>query len=235
MAGKLFLGGGGSEKESEDIDRLFYQTLKNKNLLYIPLARNINDFKACTEWIKKVFSKFGEINITTEKSFEELAKIRMESYDGIYIGGGNTFHLLNGLRKHHIIPKLKKFYEGGGNIYGGSAGAIIMGVSVSLAKLTDTNEVQLNNLNGLNIIKNTLICCHFSSKLLPEIMMIAKKKKIYRILAIPETSGVIFEEGLIKVKGKQDVLFIFDSKIGNLPPGSALINFKEIKNIIERI
>jgi len=48
MIGKLFLCGGGNERQTYGIDEFL---LKNvKKILYIPLAWKNNDFESCRKW-----------------------------------------------------------------------------------------------------------------------------------------------------------------------------------------
>ena len=43
------------------------------------------------------------------RSFEELEKKNLDDYSLIYIGGGNTYKLLNGLKTTKAYDKLKKY------------------------------------------------------------------------------------------------------------------------------
>ncbi|MDR0369284.1 MAG: Type 1 glutamine amidotransferase-like domain-containing protein [Candidatus Peribacteria bacterium] len=41
--------------------------------------------------------------------FSEIGDIEVNTYGGIYIGGGNTFRLLYLLREHGMVKKISKF------------------------------------------------------------------------------------------------------------------------------
>ena len=128
MKGTLFLSGGGSEKDSYLLDREFAKLLKGK-LLYIPIAidTKTHPFPECFKWIKSVFGQFGFSNIEMWTSVKDKTPDNLKEFDAVYIGGGNTFKLLKEFRDSGFDKLLVEFYRSGGHIYGGSAGAIILG------------------------------------------------------------------------------------------------------------
>ena len=101
--GVLFLSGGGSEKESYNLDKEFAKLLKKK-LLYIPIALNEikHPYPECLKWIKKVFRQFNFESIEMWTDLSGHTKQDMLKFDGVYIGGGNTFKLLKQLKDTKI-------------------------------------------------------------------------------------------------------------------------------------
>src|SRR3989339_1430483 len=99
---KLFLSGGGSGNESEQIDAEFIKALdKTKPVLYIPIAIDTekHPYGECLEWLKNNFQPFGFDNFVmwTEEDLKDKKMADFEQFGGIYIGGGNTFKLLKEL------------------------------------------------------------------------------------------------------------------------------------------
>lgn len=208
MAGQLFLAGGGKENESKEVGGKFFEGIKK--ILYIPLAWPNDDFTSCLKWFKGVTSKFGdkEIDMLTD----DIGNLM--SYDGIFIGGGNTFKLLKRLREKNIDKKLIDYYKNGGKIFGSSAGAIIFGKSIGTAlicKHKDKNEVNLQNLDGLNLIKNYDIQCHFEESQIEEHkQLIGDSDKM--IICIPEGSALLIKNSQFSVIGSEPIILIGKKK-----------------------
>ena len=71
----------------------------------------------------------------------------MANYSAIFIGGGNTFKLLKGIKDRGAFSKLKDFINNNGIIFGGSAGAII------LCALPEEDTIFINGEN-IEVIGN---------------------------------------------------------------------------------
>ncbi|MEA3378086.1 MAG: Type 1 glutamine amidotransferase-like domain-containing protein [Nanoarchaeota archaeon] len=210
MKGKVFLAGGGSEEQSYDVDKFFSQLVSR--VLYIPIAwnnvRENEDYKPHLKWLSTTLGKFGVHDITLLTDLEKNTDL--ENFDAIYIGGGNTFKLLNFIKKSDFDDKLKKFIEKGGIVYGGSAGALIFGNDINIALLgedRDENNVNLKDLKGLNILKNIDFQVHFNESQINRHKNYIKQTK-RNILAIPEESAILIEDKKCKVLGSKPVYFI---------------------------
>lgn len=207
--GVLFLSGGGSEKESYNLDKEFAKLLKKK-LLYIPIALNEikHPYPECLKWIKKVFRQFNFESIEMWTDLSGHTKQDMLKFDGVYIGGGNTFKLLKQLKDTKFDKLLVDYYKTGGNIYGGSAGAIILGRDIITASKNDKNEAELKETLGLNLINNFSICCHYKpgeDKIIFELINTHKLK----VIALPEDAGILIRKESINCIGNGKV-FIFE-------------------------
>jgi len=102
---KLILTGGGQGEQTTEIDSLFASFLdKSKPLLYIPVAMDIevHPYDECLEWLKSTFVPLGvdKFEMFTEEKLDELNNLDLDNFSGVYIGGGNTFYLLNEMKKH---------------------------------------------------------------------------------------------------------------------------------------
>lgn len=158
---RILLNGGGNGKKTIDANKIFNKIINhNKPLLYVPLALNSQkySYENCLKWI------IGEMNGITDNiymvnSFEELKGQKFSDYSAIYIGGGNTYELLNGIKKYEIFDDISHFINKNGIIYGGSAGAIIFGYSINSIKMSDKNDCNLNDCIGFNILNREINCC----------------------------------------------------------------------------
>ena len=85
------------------------------------------------------------------RSYEDLAR-----YSGVFIAGGNTFSLLKQVRESGFDRLLVKYITKDLPVFGGSAGAIILGRDIGTAYFggdADKNEVELKVLKGLDVAR----------------------------------------------------------------------------------
>jgi dipeptidase E len=85
----------------------------------------------------------------------------LRNFGGIFIGGGNTYMLLKLVRESGFDKKLVKYLDDGGVVFGGSAGAIIMGKSI--ATCGDINNIGLSDLSGLDLLGGASVLCHYTN------------------------------------------------------------------------
>jgi dipeptidase E len=158
----LILSGGGDVEKVKTIDSFFANRInKEKVLIYIPVAMEESCFtyEECYKWFSKTYSEYGihKFDMWTDLQEKKLSN----EYAGVFIGGGNTYKLLNTLKETKFDKELIKFLNNGGVIYGGSAGAIIFGKTINSAKHADKNIVNLKDLKGLNLLNNKDVWCHY--------------------------------------------------------------------------
>lgn len=212
---KLILSGGGSGEQVAALDTLFVSFLnKNKPLLYIPIAiDNIKlPYDGCLKWLKSTFDRLGVKSYKMALD-EDLDNINLEDYSGAYIGGGNTPYLLKKLKTSNLWDKLKKAIKKDIPIYGASAGAIIFSKSIRPSLNFDKNWVELKNLEGMNLINNNYLFCHFEDKKIEQIKKIIIKENLDSSIALTEKNGLLITKNTIKIIG-QESAWSFDN-LGN--------------------
>ncbi len=216
----LFLSGGGVGKDSREIDLEFLKKLRNnKPVLYVPLARD-PPYDSCREWIKSNFEHYDFDNFRMIESPSELKDIDLNEYSGVYIGGGNTYKLLKDLRDFGFDNKLSEFYDSGGSIYGGSAGAIIMGKDIKSAE--DPIEIEIDNFEGLSKVGNFSIFCHYDSGKKEEIKKYLESKAFF-VIALSEETGIIVEKNIITSVGKKNPIIFKNNREVVLKSGEKYI------------
>ncbi len=197
----IFLAGGGSERDSWEIDKKFVETLdRAKPLVYIPNAAGESEYPACLEWFKSAMAPLGvgDIgmwdNLNPRRSIDEIS--------GIYLGGGGTGKLLEELRDSGFAEYLVKAAGSGVPVYGGSAGAIILGKDVR----TD-QEIKggLGDYAGLDLIEGFSVFPHYSAKQAGNVSKLARDLDL-RIIAVPEKSGVRFSGTRFVAAGYEPIL-----------------------------
>lgn len=192
MKGKLILSGGGDLKVSYNLDEEFFSLLKNNaKILYIPIAlkRDRIGFEACYDWFSNVIAthiKNKDIDFSMILEHDPIPDLK--NYDCIYIGGGNTFKLLDFIINKQLDKKILDYINSGGIVYGGSAGAIIFGKDIRTVE--EENDYNYAHVKGLNCLGDYSLICHYNIGMDDQIMENSKKIK-GKVLALDESSGII--------------------------------------------
>ncbi|MEE0780040.1 MAG: Type 1 glutamine amidotransferase-like domain-containing protein [Sellimonas sp.] len=97
------------------------------------------------------------------KSAEELDGTNVENYSAIFIGGGNTYKLLNDLKASGSFEKIKAYIEQDGIVFGGSAGAIIFGYDIESCAAMDQNKVGLKDTKGFDVLSGYSVFAHYTN------------------------------------------------------------------------
>ncbi len=226
---RLLLCGGGSGEQTIDANNKFNEIIDHtKPLLYIPLAmdEDKHPYDGCLEWITEELANVDIPKIEMVRTFNELASKNYNDYCAIFIGGGNTYKLLKGIKDSGSFDKIKKYIDNGGIIYGGSAGAIIFGYDINSCLSMDSNDVNLEDTKGFNVLNGKSIFAHYTNEETPEAH---ERFKQYLL------SYSLSKEDVIALP-EEDTIFINDDGIvilGNRPYYE-FINGVEIKNDIEK-
>lgn len=209
---KLYLSGGGSGKQNLYAYINYFKSIdKTKPILYVPLAMEEEKYDSCYEWFKKEISAFNITDFKMIRSSKELSTINLNDYNSIFIGGGNTYKLLDEIRKYDNDKKIINYLNNNGIIYGGSAGAIIFGKDIDTCRIMD-KKMDIKT-EGLNLINGYSLLCHLKNKNL-------KKNKQYleeysknnKVLFLPEEDVLVVEENNIKIIGNKKYYLFVDGK-----------------------
>ncbi|WP_188116654.1 Type 1 glutamine amidotransferase-like domain-containing protein [Campylobacter concisus] len=95
-----------------------------------------------------------------EPSCEDEILSAISQCDIIYVSGGNTFYLLNELRKSRVWQAIKNAVKAGKIYIGESAGAIVAAPDTRYATLMDENSAKTSDFTGLNLV-NFFTVPHF--------------------------------------------------------------------------
>ena len=164
---KLLLNGGGSTKELIPVMNKLNEIMDHsKPILYIPLAMNEDDhtYDSCYDWFLQQVVNVDVPSVDMPKTFEELASKNLNNYSAIFIGGGNTFKLLKGIKDNGIFNKIIEYLNNNGIVIGGSAGAIIFGYDINSCLAMDDNDVNLIDTKGFNVLNGKSIFGHYTNE-----------------------------------------------------------------------
>ncbi len=110
----------------EDL-KLFFKNASS--IIFIPYARPGGiTYDAYTETASKAFLKIGK-TVNGIHKFKDPSKAIMEA-KGIFVGGGNTFVLVNQLYKKGLMQAIRNVVIGGTPYLGTSAGSNICGLNI---------------------------------------------------------------------------------------------------------
>jgi dipeptidase E len=199
---KIVLAGGGGTQDSRLLDELFASWIgPHGRLLYLPIAlRGRRSFESCLEWITTTFAPFAIHRITMWTDMVGRHASELEEFDAVYIGGGDTYSLLGEIRYSSFDRHLRVYANGGGIVYGGSAGAVILGKDIRTISHMDRNEIALTEVNCLNLAEDHSVYPHYAPQ---DDRFIEAFVQTYHqpVLAIPERSGVVIESGRMRSVG----------------------------------
>ncbi len=140
----------------ELVKKFLDKNTESKKILFIPTATNVDEYKKYIHLTQKVFEDFGyevenfDVSIFSEKT----AKEKLSEAKIIFISGGNTFYLLQELKRKNLIPYLKERIENGLLYIGESAGSVIAAPDIEYASIVDdkTLATELDDYTGLNLV-----------------------------------------------------------------------------------
>lgn len=138
------------------VGNLIKKEIENKKVVFIPTASINEGYTGYVESARKLFKKMGanltEIDISKE-DFKTIEAV-FEETDVIYFTGGNSFFLIDQLRKTGVDKLLKKELKKGKLMIGESAGSVICAPSISYIEIMDEKPEDYSQIddNGLNLI-----------------------------------------------------------------------------------
>ena len=108
---KLILSGGGIGKKCEKSYLKFAKELQGGKVLFIPFANDEQSPQEAFEWFKDEVSVFGINDIEMVTNVNSINREFLDRFKGIYFCGGNTFLLLDILKKSKKFGLLQKFFK----------------------------------------------------------------------------------------------------------------------------
>jgi dipeptidase E len=226
VTGLVFLGGGGSEADEA---ALWAEAFPARSRVVIwPFAhRAADDRRAAGAWATAALLAIGVADVdvwgTTEPHVDRPRHDRpgpdrprhdrpgvrgrrdLDGVDVVAVPGGNTFDLLQALREAGLLQVLRAHLLGGGALYGGSAGAVLAGADVGLARAADPDDVGTTDSRGLDLVHGHDVLPHWTDD--QEAVARRHSRASGRpVLAIPERGGVVVaSDGTARPVGPEGV------------------------------
>lgn len=144
----------------KDVDALFIQHVHNRHrgqrVAFIATAAEVESYRGYVSAARSVFEVLGIeiVMIDVHKQTYEDIDSHFSVCDYIYVSGGNTFYLLQELRKHNIDTLIRTYVNAGKVYLGESAGSIIMGSDISYVRGMDDpeNAAELKSTKGIGMV-----------------------------------------------------------------------------------
>lgn len=200
---KLFLS-----SSFKDVATLFLDfadiDLKGKTITFIPTAAVHEKINFYVKSGRKALEQMGllidELEISTAPSFEISKKLQENDY--IYISGGNTFFLLQELRKTGA-DKIIEEQIGLGKLYiGESAGSMILSPTIEYVKDMDNYKTatDLADFRALNIV-NFYPLPHRNSFPFKKIVekIIFKYESVLQLMPISNSQAILVDGNDVKI------------------------------------
>ena len=151
----------------ELVKKFLDKNTESKKILFIPTATNVDKYKKYIHLTQKAFEDFGyEVeNFDVSIFSEEIAKEKLSEAKIVFISGGNTFYLLQELKRKNLTSYLKERIENGLIYIGESAGSVIVASDIEYASIVDdkTLATELDDYTGLNLV-DFYIVPHFEEE-----------------------------------------------------------------------
>lgn len=153
---KLLLTSSGLSKRQigEALQRMFDKPPSDVKVGFIPTAANVEPYSK--DWLIAQFGQlqrygFYQIDIVDIAADGVDWRARLEEVDMLWLSGGNTFYLLEQVRKTGFDAWLAEYIDR--KVYvGGSASTILMTPTIQIAEGIDDNVVGLTDLAGLGMV-----------------------------------------------------------------------------------
>ena len=180
------------------------KNLQGMKVVFIPTAAEVEKVKFYVKKGWKALEDLGmqitELNINTT----EAPKIKetIKNTDCIYISGGNTFYLLQELRKTGVDELIKQHILTGKLYIGESAGAMITAPNIEYVSLMDDpNEwKELTDFEALNVVDFSTVphlWCFPFAKATKEI--ISRYEESLTLKAISNTQALRVDGEVVKI------------------------------------
>lgn len=222
MTGRVFLAGGGGAHDSRPLDREFARALGGGPLSYWPVAFDpeLHSYDDCLGWLRDVYAPLGVREIDMWRGDRAVFPA---DYRGVYIGGGNTYRLLSVVRRWDLLDQLRTYVAGGGVVFGGSAGAAILGVDITTTAHLDRNEVGVEDTRGADLAGGHGVFVHHEdADLARESVWSAMHAR--PVLALSERANAIVTGNAVTAIGANPVVLVGTEGHRRISPGATSYN-----------
>lgn len=203
---KLFLAS--SFQDVADLLPDFEKNLKGKTITFIPTASIVETVNFYVKSGRKTLEDMGlmvdELEISTASAEEITSKLKQNDY--IYVTGGNTFFLLQEMKRTGTDQLIKEEVNSGKLYIGESAGAIVASADIEYAKGMDSIDEapNLESFEALGLVDFYPVP-HYNN---PPFQVASKKiidtySSTLKLSPISNQEAILVNNEVIKVKTSQ--------------------------------
>lgn len=174
-------------------------------IAFIPTAGSLlkDNIYAASDKKKLIDAGFKVIDIHLENKTKPQLLEEMEGVDIIFVAGGNTFYLLQEVRKSGFDEIITSFVKKGGWYIGSSAGSLVAGPSIELAENIDYQEQapELKSYDGLGLVDFVVLPHYDVKEFKDKIDQNLKKCKKYKypIIKISDNQAVMVNGNKVEI------------------------------------
>lgn len=199
----------------------------NSSVVFIPYATVGFSYNDYTDKVNQALSSYN-IKVHNLDDFDDKIQA-LQDATAIFVGGGNTFHLLKSLQKLNLINTIQKLVYNGLTYVGWSAGSNI--ASPTICTTNDMPIVEPESFDSLGLVPFQ-INPHFTEESIPnhggesrlqrlsEYLAANPKQKVF---ALPESSYLIQKNRQWNYFGKTNGKLITSKGIDNIEDQSSVI------------
>lgn len=172
---------------------------------FVPTAADVEQekFYMCKSMDDLAEIGFNPVWYSLRYKNKELVQKELADADLVFVGGGNTFYLLDMARKSGFLEVIDDLVRNKGVAYGGiSAGTILASQNIKVAGWKpdgDTNDVNLTDFNALGWVNFTPFVHYEKEEYFASIQ--EHKKEDEKVLAIPNGAMIVVNGSDIKLVG----------------------------------
>ena len=146
---------------TESITKKYLSKMVSNKIVFIPIAGNVEPYTGyIDEGIEMLKSLGYEVEILDITKFDETyLKDKFLKTECICISGGNTFYLLQEIKRKNLVEVLFKRIKEGLFYIGESAGAIIMSENIEYNQIMDDKSIasELDDYMGVNVFDHYVV------------------------------------------------------------------------------
>lgn len=146
---------------TENITKKYLSKMVTNEIIFIPTAGNVEPYTGyIDEGIEMLKSLGYKVEIVDITRFDEVyLHDKILNAECICISGGNTFYLLQEIKKKNLMKVLVKRIKEGAFYIGESAGAIIMSKNIEYNQIMDDKSIasELDDYAGLNVFDHYVL------------------------------------------------------------------------------
>ena len=146
---------------TKNITKKYLSKMISNKIVFIPTAGNVEPYTGyIDEGIEMLKSLGYEVEILDITKFDETyLKDKFLKTECICLSGGNTFYLLQEIKRKNLVEVLLKRIKEGLFYIGESAGAIIMSENIEYSQMMDDKSIasELDDYTGVNVFDHYVL------------------------------------------------------------------------------
>ena len=189
----------------------------HSSIIFIPYAGVGFTYDEYTQKVNYALSSF-DVKVSNLDNFDDKAKALKDS-SAIFVGGGNTFHLLKMLQQFDLLETIQKVVANGKPYVGWSAGSNI--ASPTIRTTNDMPIVEPKSFKSLSLVPFQ-INPHYTEKSIPNHGGESRLQRLreflaanphQKVIALPESSYLVCNGNQLIYNGRFDGKVITSSGI----------------------